>query len=95
MSGNIEQTVAAIRKQIEKGESETYLKNKYWDFWEKYPKLFNAAADRSFPLTFLANMLVQLEKLNKNEINLDCADSNVYGELRKEYIDPYFPSDQN
>ena len=75
-------TLRKSKKSIEK------LKEEHFQFYEKYPKLFAAATDPMFPLTFLETMLSQLEMLNKKETDIDTADKEVYGELQKTYIDP-------
>lgn len=69
-------------------ENEEVLKETYIEFYDTYPKLFKAALDKSFPMTFLDVMLMNLEKLNNNEFSVDDADKSVYGILQKEYIDP-------
>lgn len=88
----IKSMVNEIRSCVDNGEKDEVIKNRYLAFWQQYPKVYNAAVNRDFPLTFLSAMLIQLDKLNKKEIDLDGADSNVYGDLRKTYIDPYFPN---
>lgn len=83
----IARTVKSIRALAEKKNVDD-LRNEFIEFVDKYPKLFNAAVDVTFPMSFLEMMLVQLEALNKKEIDLDAADKQVYGELQKTYIDP-------
>jgi len=73
--------------------TESKLRTMYNDFLDKYPKLFAAAIDPTFPLTFLDQMLQQMESLNKNEIKLDDADKIIYGDLQKKFIDPFIPTD--
>ena len=88
MSSQITETVNHIRKDAEKGISIQKLRVKYISFRDSYPKLFEAAADSSFPLTFLDPMIVQLKALNNKEIDLESADKLVYGKLQKQYVDP-------
>lgn len=82
---NIKKILTEIRGSDENVE---VLQKNYIEFYDTYPKLFRAAIDKTFPLTFLDVMLKNLEKLNKNECTVDEADKSVYGILQKEYIDP-------
>jgi len=88
-SEEIRATVNQIRASRKK---EPELRTIYFDFLEAYPKLFAAAIDPTFPMTFLERMLIQLDALNKKEIDIDAADKEVYGELQKVYIDPVIPT---
>jgi hypothetical protein len=90
-SQEISRTVKEIRELAKKKRNVESLRDKYIEFVDKYPKLFAAAVDLSFPMTFLEIMLDKLEALNKKEIDLDAADKHVYGELQKTYIDPVIP----
>ena len=88
-SPNILTTVKKIRSDAtSKKYNELQMKERYIDFRDNYPKLYEAAADTSFPLTFLDQMMIQLNALNNKEIALDDADKIVYGSLQKTYIDP-------
>lgn len=84
----IRTTVADIRNS--KNVSENLLRIKYHKFAEDYPRLFEFSFDKTVDLKYLDVMLEQLESLNLNSINLDTADSNVYGILRKDYIPDEF-----
>ena len=88
-SNDINAIVKNIRSDAaSKKYNEIQMKEKYINFRDNYPKLFEAAADTTFPLTFLDQMMFQLNALNNKKIALDDADKIVYGSLRERYIDP-------
>jgi len=86
-SQEIKDTITAIRNESH-SSSEKALKNKYYSFYEKYPKLFNVATNTSFPLTYLDMMLAELDNLDTQKVDMDTADKNIYGHLRSIYVDP-------
>lgn len=70
---------------------ESYFREKYPEFTEKYPRLFLCAIDPSFPLfegSFLKNMLAMKDKLIEDTVSVDGADKEIYDELRATYVDP-------
>lgn len=88
-SSDIKSIVSKIRDDAKSRKfNELQMKSMYIDFRDSYPKLYEAAVDTSFPLTFLNGMMIQLDALRKKEIGLDEADKIVYGDLQKTYIDP-------
>ena len=89
----IKSIVNEIRSSMRYNKRE-YFTEKYHNFVENYPKLFEAAVNDKFPLGFLDIMLDQLKLLNNKQTNLDSADAKIYGTLREKYIDPYVPQVQ-
>jgi len=87
----IRRKVVTIRIEAQRGVSLNVLRTRDTTFYESFPKLFDAAADSSFPMKFLSLMLEQLQDLRENKTNLDAADAVVYTQLRETYIDPSFP----
>ena len=67
---------------------EMYFRKQYPKFVEDFPKLFLAALNKDFPLTYLDIMLNQINTLTKDEASLDAADKVVYAQLRKDYVEP-------
>lgn len=88
----IRETIAAIRAEAEKSSVKS-LKAKFFSFYEKNPKLFDAAADPKFPLTYIEPMLAMIDKLNDKETDMESADKDIYGQLRSVYVDPLIVSD--
>lgn len=66
----------------------TLFKKRYGDFAESFPKLFEAALNKEFPLTYLKFMLEEKDKLESKHMTVDEADKVVYDRLREHYIDP-------
>lgn len=91
-SQEIKKIVGDIRAVSLFGEKTPHqIKSRYLEFYETFPKLFDAAMDKDFPMTYLNMMLVQLDQL-KNGATVDAVDTVVYGQLREKYIDPFFPN---
>jgi len=59
---------------------------KYPDFVKECPKLFDAAIDSTFPLTFLDLMISQINKLDSKKTNKDTADKAIVEALNEQYI---------
>lgn len=83
----IRDTIYTIRKEADK-TSYKALKIKHMEFYDGHPRLFDAAADVTFPLTYIDTMLDEREKLKSNQVDADTADKNIYGQLRAVYVDP-------
>lgn len=79
----IKSTVYEIRESDLK---EKELRNKFKDFVNDYPRLFEFAVNKNIELDFLDMMLKQLVLLKENCISLDTADSNVYKTLQEKYF---------
>lgn len=90
----IRTTINAIRAEASKSSLKS-LKTKYHSFYENNPRLFEAAANVSFPLTYLDTMLAEIDKLNEQSIDMETADKNIYGQLRSIYVDPLIITDPN
>ena len=89
----IKKKVIAIRILAQKGDKTLHdIRGMDLEFYEMFPKLFDAAADKTFPMTFLNAMLLQLKELKSNNTTIDDADALIYGQLRETYIEPTFPS---
>jgi hypothetical protein len=84
----IKKTVTDIRNS--ENVSENILRMKYAKFAEDYPRLFEFSFDKKIDLKYLDMMLEQLKSLNTSSINLDTADSNVYGILKNDFIPKEF-----
>ena len=86
----IRQTIFDIRAEAS-GKRSTIknMRTKWFSFYESNPKLFDAAVDISFPLTFIDLMLEEIDKLNANAVSMEQADKNVYERLRGIYVDPH------
>lgn len=84
----IKRTVGEIRNS--ENVPENILRIKYSKFAEDYPRLFEFSFDKKIDLKYLDMMLEQLESLNLSSINLDTADSNVYGILKNDFIPKEF-----
>lgn len=86
----IRQTIFEIRAEAS-GKRSTIknMRTKWFSFYESNPKLFDAAVDISFPLTYIDLMLEEIDKLNNNTVSMEQADKNVYGRLRGIYVDPH------
>ena len=91
---SIREKVYLIRAQIQT-KSFDQLKTTHFDFFEKYPKLFEAATNPTFDLKYFETMLDHMDMINKNQLNVEEADKIIYTQLKKEYVDPYFPEDEN
>lgn len=91
-SDEIAQRVKGFRRQAERGITVAQIRMQNLPFYEKYPKLLEAAADIHFPMTFLSMMLEQKSKLAQSSTTLEEANNDIYGTLKKEYIDPVFPN---
>lgn len=88
----IQETVNKIREAcLDDKYDPQIIKKKYFEFFEKYPKLFAAAVDTSFNMTHLLDMLHMAQKLKEKEIGVDDADKIIYGKLQEEYITPFLP----
>lgn len=84
----IMRVVQEIRQSPFGDTKRVFFQRKYPDFIHQYPKLFEAALRKDFPLTYLAFMLEEKEKLENKEQNVDDADAKVYAKLREKYVDP-------
>lgn len=73
-------------------DKHAYFKGKYLNFWDKYPKLFEAAVDPNFPLTYLHMMLDQRDRLNNSQLSVEEADKEIYDKLREDYVTPVIES---
>lgn len=80
---NLKTIVADIRKTINKPES--FHAQKYPEFKENFPKLYQGARDPNFDLHFLDMMLTMSEKLDKSNITVEEADKEVYGILNDSF----------
>lgn len=68
-----------------------FYKDKYADFVVKFPRLFDAALEPSFPMSFLEFMLQQRDGLYQQDLNkatVEAADKFVYDKLRETYVTP-------
>jgi hypothetical protein len=92
-TADIKSTIVKIRQRQTEIKDVNVIRDEYMSFFEAYPKLFAAAVDPAFPMTFIDPMLQALNDLDNKKLNLDAADELVYGQLRKKYVDPYFPPD--
>ncbi len=84
---DINKTVRALRAEPINQPPEYYIE-KYKEFYEKYPKLFQAAIDHKFDLLFLDLMVARSTMVNNNSMSLDNADKEIYDVLRENYITP-------
>ncbi len=91
-TATIRATIAAIRADADKSSLRN-LKSKYFQFYENNPRLFEAAANTAFPLTYIETMLAEIDKLNNKTTDMDTADKNIYGQLRSVYVDPLINTD--
>jgi Tfp pilus assembly protein PilN len=65
-----------------------YFASKYEDFSLLCPKLFEAALDTSFPLTYLEMMMQQIALLDKKRTDKDAANQVVFKVLNDQYVEP-------
>jgi len=91
-TATIRSIVSAIRAEADKSSIRS-LKDKYFDFYQNNPRLFEAAANTAFPLTYIDTMLAEIDKLNNKTTDMDAADKNIYGQLRSVYVDPLINTD--
>jgi hypothetical protein len=93
---DIKSTILEIREAVTSQPTLNIhtLRDKYMYFFEEFPKLFGAAADANFPLTFIDPMLKALGDLDSKKLDLDAADKLVYGQLKNKYVDPFFPPEE-
>lgn len=70
-----------------------YFRNKYLDFFEKFPKLFMAALDTAFDIRFLNLMLKQRDEIIKEGTveKLEEVSNNVHEGLNEKYLYPVVP----
>ena len=93
-TSDIRSTIHQIRKDASSQQyTNVSLRTKYYSFFEENPRVFEAAIDVSFPLTYLELMLAELDKLNNKTVDMDSADKNIYGHLREIYVDPLISVD--
>lgn len=79
----IKKTVNDIRNST---ESEDIIRKKHGKFAEDNPRLFEFCIDKTIELKYLDMMFEQIGHLNESSINLDVADSNVYGILKGDFL---------
>ena len=93
-TSDIRSTIHQIRKDASSQQyTNVSLRTKYYSFFEENPRVFEAAIDVTFPLTYLELMLAELDKLNNKTVDMDSADKNIYGHLREIYVDPLISVD--
>jgi len=85
------QKIKSIVEDIRASTDERTVKDKvfrakYPVFVEQLPKLYEAALNPDFPLTYLDFMLKQLEMLSENKSTLDSADKVVYDQLNEGFV---------
>jgi hypothetical protein len=85
----IQECVHEIRSsKMEEALKCEFYKNTYEEFYKECPKLFDAAMDQEFPLTYLNMMIEQIVMLNKKKTNTDSANETIFKALNDEYIEP-------
>ena len=80
-------TVKELQDASRRRVPQAKLKHLHAAFAERYPALFEKATDPSFDMKYLEWMVSICG--NVNESNVKEMDEKVYGELKKEYVDPY------
>lgn len=77
-------------------DKESYFRQKYALFFEKFPKLFFASLDPSFDLKFFDLMLKQREQIltTKDIKAMETASQEIHEDLNKKYIYPIFPKEE-
>jgi hypothetical protein len=73
-------------------DKNAYFRHKYPNFAKTHPRLFDAALDPAFDLTYLDMMLNYRDDIKKSNLNIDEADQVIYGKLREHYVDPLMPA---
>ena len=64
------------------------LREKYKEFYELYPRLFEVSMTPSFKLDYLDMMLDTMQRIKDNSTTQDAADEIVYSTLKEKYVDP-------
>lgn len=85
---NIVNDIRNSAHQMEESNREFVFRAKYPEFAEALPKLFLAAINNDFPLTYLEFMLQHFDKLVRKDIDINAADETVIGRLRTDYVEP-------
>lgn len=78
--------VHEIKNSKEKNKVDVFTK-KYPGFVEQCPKLFEAACDDMFPMTYLEMMTQQINMLNSKTTNIDSANNVIFKTLNEKYVD--------
>jgi hypothetical protein len=65
-----------------------HFTTKYKEFSLSCPKLFEAALDATFPLTYLEMMMQQIALLEKNGTDKEAANQVVFKVLNDKYVEP-------
>lgn len=68
------------------------LFEKFPDFAEQYPTLFQACVNKSNSLEYLDHMLDMVEKIEKRTVSVENADKDVYSILNDKYVNPVLKS---
>lgn len=90
------QKIKSIVEEIRASTDERKVKDqvfraKYPVFIEQLPKLYEAALNPDFPLTYLDFMLKQLDMLSTSKATLDSADKVVYDQLNEGFVNKLVP----
>ena len=83
-------TIMKIVHEIKNSDQENkqaYFSKKYSDFAKQCPKLFEAACDDQFPMTYLDLMCKQIGMLDEKKTNVDEANNVIFTTLNEKYID--------
>lgn len=91
----IRQIISEIRND-HRANRERYYREKYQEFFKKFPKLFFAAMDESFDTRMFDLMLNQRESVlaSKSVQVMDEASKLVHENLNEKYVYPVFPKEE-
>jgi hypothetical protein len=88
----IRRIVKEIRDS-KKSHQTVFFEDKYPEFIEKYPKLFELCCDRNASLETLYYMIDMLEKIQKNQMTEHVASVSVGQKLFDSYVKPVVGED--
>jgi hypothetical protein len=73
---------------------ENHFKGVYPEFFKKFPKMYFAAADDSFDLSFIDMMLARRADVVKDPTTLTTLTESVQEILNEKYVYPIFPKEE-
>lgn len=97
------ETIMRIAREIYKnaisGKKRAELMTEYNEFYEKYPKVFEACLRPDFDFSMLEFMLASREKIRTQKQDVNAVDADVIGHLKEFYVNPLLrkmniPTDQ-
>jgi hypothetical protein len=91
-SKEIRRIVKEIRDS-KKSHKEVFYEDKYPDFIDKYPKLFEMCCDQNTDINTLYFMIDMLEKIQKNQMTEHVASVSVGQKLFDSYVKPVVGED--